>query len=224
MARPRRKTALDMDNNHRLAGVSHFIGMGRHCFCQRSCPCRRERGPTLCANSIIVMNLVALRIMGSLREDDAMCWLRLCTQYVSRRHLAVLLSYPVRWYIEVVPSTLLYQALATKREQVVTWLLDLGVCTQVGLCDAPGQYWALHQPRVTPNPWDGGPSGDSPFQLLRFRDVRAKFLHRLLCAGAYPNLSWGQESVTYLTQWHAWHGRPGRRLWVLRAGAVCQGL
>jgi hypothetical protein len=184
-------------------------------LCGKQCACKVvNRGMPLSKGDIAVMlsiKTVLERCSGmthSTAQATQSAMLAILDKVKCRQpRWAHLLSLPIRVHSWDRPITLLFYSATFNLGQVVSWLLDQGVCLYAGLVEGAG--WKMKFPRRRP-------AWSKSVQLPLF--VASPGNQRLLLqAGAHPffrsryHIDW-KESCTLRGQWCRWHGRSGRRV------------
>jgi hypothetical protein len=182
------------------------------------CPCWPQVEPFDAAEMALlaaVQELMQNHIPG-LSSD---LWARIVKRtlkVVPRRRGYVLSTMITHKYAVFRKPTLLAWAVRECNRPKVQWLLDCGVCPNVGtVFRSQVHYWCAG-PKHPGRP-------DQAFCISPFRELyspvnsRKNGMDLLLSAGAYPDVDpcrVGKKTVATLQrQWRAWHGRTSRRLW-----------
>jgi hypothetical protein len=132
---------------------------------------------------------------------------------VQRSRLGYVLSTFVRLEDESCSMTAL-QLMGTESD-MVKWLLHIGVCPNMGLYYGHRRVVRSVYLGWIAGPWHPGrPSQDTQTVLQHFGAwLDDKSSNVFLAYGAYPRRG-TDERHEALQQWHRWHARASRRLWV----------
>jgi hypothetical protein len=193
-------------------------GLGLMCCVPGRCPCWPREQPFDAAEVRV------LTCIQNLFRSKDHSWrarfekVKEASTGVDRRRLSYVLS-TAAWWDEEYSQTLLM--LVAYHKHLAEWVLNVGVCPNIGgYCHGyDGDYRG----------WQGGVlhPGRPPRRGLRimlqwagYSSVQDHRISHFLAYGAYPGAT-DQEREGYklqfphaLGQWHRWHARASRRLWV----------
>jgi hypothetical protein len=196
-------------------------------FCRKACPCRNPREGALSDTDITVLTHVAA-ICRNKVEAVVLAVLEKVSRLVTPARLAHLLSFPIQWFLAPRDGgnggTLLYHCTFKGQGDVVEWLLDHGVCVHSGTVVGLDAVWSSQTPRCQPLhsvPWSVPWHAHTCMDAVHTACCK-RIRHALLQAGAFPAPSFpassgfvvGPPREVLERQWHAWHGRGARRLWL----------
>jgi hypothetical protein len=198
-------------------------GLGRMCCIPGRCPCWPREQPFDASEIRVLTCIQGLLCTMSGTHTWRTCVrnvMEACTR-VDRRRLPYVLSTPVQ-LLRSHSQTLLKRVAYDK--DLAKWVLNVGVCPNVG------SYF--HGAGDSYRGWQEGPlhPGRPPRLGLALVLEHAAYnehndICRLLAYGAYPSTtdqdrkSFQRGFPSALRQWHRWHARASRRLWIAKQGS-----